>query len=89
MNFNDLFSDNILTDLEFFHYKGSLTFPPCTETVNWFVYHKVLAVKESDMKVFNEKWVKNHEFCPAGTGNSRPVCDLHDRKIFKIKAETQ
>jgi len=29
----------------FYHYKGSLTTPPCTDVVNWFVYKDVLPIK--------------------------------------------
>jgi carbonic anhydrase len=82
---NDLLKRILNQDLEFYHYKGSLTSPPCTESVSWFVYPKVLPVKKDILKAFHSKWVDNKEFNATGAGNSRPVCELNDRKIFKIK----
>lgn len=35
-----------LNDNEFYAYKGSLTTPPCTESVAWFVFSKVLPITE-------------------------------------------
>ena len=30
----------------FYHYKGSLTTPPCSDIVNWFVHKNVLPITE-------------------------------------------
>jgi len=51
INFNELFST--LTPGEhkgFYHYKGSLTTPPCTDIVNWNLYSEVLPIKEKHLK---------------------------------------
>jgi carbonic anhydrase len=70
----------------FFHYKGSLTTPPCTETVLWWVYQTPIHVLEEDLMPFVRRWIENTEFS-AGNGNCRAVCDLVGRKVYDITAE--
>jgi carbonic anhydrase len=31
------------------YYKGSLAYPPCTEGVDWFVYHSPLRISDSQV----------------------------------------
>jgi carbonic anhydrase len=38
------------TDREYFYYQGSLTIPPCTEGVNWFVMKKKITVPTDYLK---------------------------------------
>lgn len=33
----------------FYHYKGSLTSPPCADIVNWIVHSEVLPIKEAHL----------------------------------------
>jgi carbonic anhydrase len=40
-------------------YEGSLTVPPCTENVNWFVYGEVLEASREQIDIFEELWAKN------------------------------
>ena len=87
INLGELMERTLLKSMKFLHYKGSLTTPPCTEAVNWFVHPKVFSLRSADLKPFAEKWSENMEFCPEGTGNSRPVCSLNNRTIYKIKAQ--
>ncbi len=33
----------------FYHYKGSLTSPPCADVVNWIVHTEILPIKEAHL----------------------------------------
>ncbi len=58
-------------DLDYFHYDGSLTTPPCSEIVNWYVLkHKLTASAEQIMK-----------FQAILDSNFRPVQELNGREI--------
>ena len=46
----DLLPDEILNG-PIFRYKGSLTTPPCTETVEWIVYKKPLKIASSQVSI--------------------------------------
>lgn len=86
VNMREIFENTLLKNPIFYNYKGSLTTPPCTETVNWYVHPEVFPVTAEDLKDFSEKWKNNLDFCPKRTGNSRPVCPLNGRTVFRIKA---
>lgn len=57
-NVNELFDSKVdqETGLKaspgFYHYQGSLTTPPCTENVNWFLFKDVLTISEGHLKAF-------------------------------------
>jgi carbonic anhydrase len=57
----------------YYHYEGSLTTPPCSESVRWYVLSRkapiTLAVVESFKALF------------PSPSNSRPLQDLNDRRI--------
>lgn len=84
---NDIFKNNLMASPKFYHYRGSLTTPPCTESVCWFVHPRVFIVKTEDLEPFFEKWRDNKEFCPTGKGNSRPVLPLNERLVYEITAK--
>jgi hypothetical protein len=44
---------------EFYHYKGSLTTPPCTDIVNWNLYSHVLPISEAHLHHLHNKWHDN------------------------------
>jgi carbonic anhydrase len=54
---------------EYFHYMGSLTTPPCTEGVKWFVMKHPVEVSQDDLDALN-KIMPN---------NSRPIQDPNGR----------
>lgn len=60
---------------EYFHYNGSLTTPPCSENVSWFLLETPIEISEEQIKYF-EKFIDH---------NARPVQKLNHRIIVKIK----
>ncbi|NJO92731.1 MAG: carbonic anhydrase family protein [Chloroflexia bacterium] len=56
----------------YYHYMGSLTTPPCTEGVKWFVMKNTITASKEQIERISK-------FMPAN--NYRPVQPLNDRKI--------
>ena len=58
-------------DRGYWTYTGSLTAPPCTEGVRWFIYEDTLSMSLSQLKVISALF-------PI---NSRPLQDPHGRRV--------
>lgn len=56
----------------FYTYAGSLTTPPCSEGVQWFILQEPLEVSEKQLKIFNHKFYR---------GNARGEQKLNGRKL--------
>jgi len=56
----------------FFRYEGSLTTPPCSEVVNWYVFSAPVAVAADDIKTFAKLFPMN----------ARPLQPLHRRVVL-------
>ena len=57
-------------EMEFFHYDGSLTTPPCTEKVKFYILKSQVNISKEQITQFPFKM------------NARPVQPLNERKIF-------
>jgi len=55
----------------YFHYVGSLTTPPCSENVQWYLLKQPATASKNQIEAFRHYYVDNE----------RPVQELHDRKI--------
>ena len=55
----------------YFHYVGSLTTPPCSENVQWYLLKQPAQASKDQIEAFRKYYVDNE----------RPVQELHDRKI--------
>jgi carbonic anhydrase len=60
---------------EYFTYKGSLTTPPCTETVTFFVMKNPLGVTKEQAELMRTIFVSN------GKGNARATQPLNNREV--------
>jgi carbonic anhydrase len=58
-------------DRGYWTYMGSLTTPPCTEGVRWFVFEQELSISRDQLRYFSALFKMN----------SRPLQDTHGRRI--------
>ena len=65
-------------DPSFYYYKGSLTTPPCTETVNWIVMREIQYMSKSQLVNFHNLWAS---LTPANVTN-RNVQPLNGRPVY-------
>ncbi len=70
------FSKYVLNDFEHYFYTGSLTTPPCTEGVNWFIFKKPIEISAAQVKAIADLMPRN---------NYRPTQPLNDRKVYASK----
>jgi len=82
LNMSDLLGDDLTDKMTYYAYKGSLTTPPCTESVNWYVLEKPLKITKDQLDIFNSRWKYNPCFA-HGFGNNRPVQPLNGRTVLK------
>ena len=84
IDFSDLFSNgNSATN--FAMYTGSLTVPPCTENINWFLYEFPQTISQTQLDFFQDKWAKRQEFA-GGNGNNRKTQQLNGRQVYVYSA---
>jgi len=63
------------SDLGYYTFSGSLTTPPCTEHVTWFVLKHPVSVSTAEIKRFERLY--RH--------NARPTKPLYDRVVLETK----
>lgn len=68
--------ESLFPDLKgYFYYSGSLTTPPCSENVTWFVLEEPIELSEKQVKHF-QRFIDH---------NARPVQKQHHRIVVKLK----
>jgi len=55
----------------YYHYKGSLTTPPCSENLNWYILKQPMQASKAQIEALRKYYVNNY----------RPVQELYNRKI--------
>jgi len=72
VHLQDMFDETILPEqTNFYHYNGSLTTPPYTESVNWFILQDILTASPKEIQTLNT----------IEGNNARHVQALFGRKI--------
>jgi carbonic anhydrase len=72
-----------LSHLEsYYYYPGSLTAPPCYETVDWFVFPTPLSISSAQFNAFYDLFFENN-FDTVNITN-RPVQDLNGRVVTYV-----
>jgi carbonic anhydrase len=66
---------------QFYLYHGSLTTPPCSENILWFLTSTVHEMDEKQAKFFHSRWAGNEGFA-QGKGNNRIVQPLYHRAVI-------
>ncbi|NWR60880.1 CAH9 anhydrase, partial [Bucorvus abyssinicus] len=64
----------------YFQYNGSLTTPPCYQTVKWTVFNQTMLLSHDQMSVLVMS-LRNDDSKPL-QNNYRPVQDLHGRRVL-------
>ncbi len=74
---DESFDLNLLlpSDKSYYYYKGSLTTPPCSEIVSWYVMKEPVEASKEQIK----------KFAAILHNNYRPVQPLNGRKIYKFE----
>ena len=62
----------------FFHYKGSLTSPPCADVVNWIIHTEVHTIREAHLNSLKSVWQKH-----LGHDNFRDCQPICGRKVVR------
>ena len=69
---NFLLSDLLPSDQDYYHYNGSLTTPPLSENVEWYVMKHPVTLSSEQLKAFRNYY----------DDNNRKIQDTHQRAIL-------
>jgi carbonic anhydrase len=78
VNYVDLLNSQVGKS-HLFNYRGSLTTPPCSEIVNWWVMKKPVYISETEYEILREKYSERPN--NAKGDDARPIQPLNGRII--------
>lgn len=70
---------DVSKEAPFFNYKGSLTQPPCTEGVDWWLLSKPITASRDEIRFIRKSIFKS---VSSPHGNARETQSLGNRKVF-------
>ena len=65
----------------FYHYKGSLTTPPCTENVDWFILNNILYLDKIQLSYYTKLLNNNPLLKTNHYHNNRHIKPINNRNI--------
>lgn len=80
-NFEKAFREIIATGKGYYRYSGSLTTPPCSEGVDWFVLDEMIDLSVHQLSVLKRLYAENPAFA-FGNGNNRLLQEINGRMVF-------
>lgn len=63
-----------------YSYSGSLTTPPCTESVTWAVIDDPQPISDEQLAGFTRRWSKAEGW--EGHGNNRNIQPINERTVY-------
>mmetsp|Transcript_15267 Transcript_15267/g.37453 ORF Transcript_15267/g.37453 Transcript_15267/m.37453 type:complete len:1842 (+) Transcript_15267:68-5593(+) len=76
-NFMALFPE----DKTYYHYKGSLTTPPCSEGVQWHVFRQPITMSREQLNIFLDV-LEGLKYASSTGGSNRPVQPIFERSVY-------
>lgn len=72
----------------FYTYHGSLTQPPCTESVRWVLFTRPLTISPSSLQALQVSIAKSNLVPLNDAGNARVIQSINDRKVRRFRGVT-
>merc|ERR1712153_186135 len=70
------------TGRSYYYYKGSLTTPPCTETVDWHVMEGAIRITEEDLEILRDLTYKDDAPMVDNYRNTYPLNNRIVKRVF-------
>ena len=82
---NDAIKTELAQASGYYTYNGSLTTPPCTESVQFFILDKMFDISDTQLTALNQYFSANTTFTtPSGKGNNRAVMSTNGRTVYYV-----
>ncbi len=72
-----------------FRYQGSLTTPPCSEVVEWFVFEQPVKISQDDLRILRtaSRASPNNNVAQNGNTNRSPQAKVGSRTVYYVSGD--